>query len=144
MGSAQLQTGAQGSADDVASLHGSVLIRLPERVSTRRLASAELGAGVEAPGLSVQLVELARDSFTLRASRGAERVLGARAFNGFGEELWIPHRGIERGGDGTLAMQFQVKGVPVQIELRYAETLMRAEYPFVLAKNGQKLARGGH
>ena len=140
-GSAQLQTGAEGSADDLASLHGSVLIRLPESAASLRFASAELGGGVEAPGLSVQLVELARDRFTLRASRGAERVLGARAFNGFGEELWIPHRSVERGEDGALAMQFQVKGVPAQIEIRYAEKLTRAEYPFTLAKNGPKIAR---
>lgn len=140
-GSAQLRTGAEGSAEDVQSIAGRVTIRLPEQVGTQRFASTELGAGVTLPGLEVALVELGRDRFTLRASSGGERVLGARAFNAFGEELWMPDSSTEQGEDGTLALSFRVTGVPAEIELRYAEKLSSAEYPFVLAKGDSEVAR---
>jgi hypothetical protein len=141
VGSAQVQTGASGSSDEVEGLHGSLSIRLPQSVGSRRFDDTGLGSLLEAPGISVRLVELGRDRFTLRASRGSERVLGARAFNGFGEELWVPHSNIERRQDGSVDLQFQVKGVPEAIELRYATELAHAEYPFTLAKGRNQLAQ---
>ena len=125
---------------DVASLRGTLVIRLPERVAALRFGRAELGAEVEAPGLSVRIAELGRDRFTLRASEGGDRVLGARAYNIFGDELWIPHSNVERRENGSVDLKLQVRGVPEKIELRYAEKLARAEYPFTLTKGDSQVA----
>ena len=141
-GSTHLQTGVSGSKEDLASLRGAVSIQLPESVATQDFATLEPGAELELPELSVQLVELGRDRLKLRARRNGERVLGARAFNDSGDELWIPHTRLERTEDGSFEIQFQVKGVPQRIELRYAERLARAEYPFVLTNGRQRVAQG--
>ena len=139
-GSTQIQTDAKGDGDSLQSVRGRVEVRLPEKVGTERFASRELGTGVETSDLSVKLVELARDRFTLRASQGGERVIGVKAFNAFGDELWVPHSSLGQGEDGSLELQFQVKGVPAEIELRYAEKLASAEYPFVLVRGGREVA----
>ncbi len=141
VGTSQLETGVSVSPLDVASLHGRVTIRLPARVRSQALGPAELGVSLETSALSVQLVELARDRFVLRAGRGGERVLGARAFNLEGLPLFTQHAGSETAPDGALELGFHVRGVPRRIELRVAEALHEAEYPFELRSGDRTIAR---
>ncbi|MGH0030738.1 MAG: hypothetical protein ACQGVC_13165 [Myxococcota bacterium] len=137
---AQLETGVPADPADVASLRGEVRIRLPARLRTERIDDAELGAGFESPDLAVRLVELARDRFVLRATRGGERLLGAQALNAFGDMLWTTPQGSETSASGALELAFEVKGVPRQIELRVAEELARAAFPFDLVQGEREVA----
>jgi hypothetical protein len=140
VGTSQLETGVSASPGDVASLHGILRIRLPARVRGEELARADLGAALETPALSLRLVELGRDRFVLRATRGGERLLGAQAYNGDDLPLFTQHEGSQTTPAGALELAFQVRGVPRRIELRVADQLAEAEYPFVLSGGDRTVA----
>lgn len=140
VGSSQIETGVEGRAQDVASLRGEVRVRLPVRVRSETLPGVELGDGLDAPDLAVRLVERGRDRFVLRAARGAERLLGAQAYNAEGAPLWTTPGDVEATDAGALELAFQARGVPARIDLRVADELAEAAYPFVLDTGDRKLA----
>ena len=68
-------------------------------------------------------------------------MLGAHAYNAFGDELWVPHSSVERREDGSVDLKLQVRGQPEKIDLRYAKKLATAEYPFTLTKGDSRVAQ---
>lgn len=131
-GDVQLQTGAPGAAEDVARLVGTLVVRMPRRVATYAFADYELGAWFSSRAISLQIAEIGRDRFALRASRGGERVLAVRAYNAAGRELWVHGSRAERGPAGWRG-EFGVAGIPARVEVMVAEELDTAEYPYALA-----------
>jgi hypothetical protein len=131
-GDVQLQTGAPGDAEDVARLVGTLVVRMPRRVAGYAFRQYELGATLSSASFSLVIAEIGRDRFTLRASRGGERVLAVRAFNAANQELSVPRAEVEHGPDGWQG-EFGVSGIPARIQVVVAETLETAEFPYTLA-----------
>jgi hypothetical protein len=130
-GDASLETGARVEVDDVASLRGQLILRLPRRITTLTLPDAELGSSASGAGVSVTLAGLGRDRFTLRAGGEGEKVLGVRAYNASGDELAIAQSRAVRDDAGWRG-EFGVGGVVERIDIIVAGEIERVEYPFAL------------
>jgi hypothetical protein len=131
-GDVQIHTGAPGEAEGVARLVGTLVVRMPRRVASYAFHEYELGASLSSASVSLSIAEIGRDRFTLRASRGGERVLAVRAFNAEHEELWMTSAEVEHGPAGWQG-EFGVSGIPARVQVVLAETLETAEYPYTLA-----------
>jgi hypothetical protein len=130
-GNAGLATGAAVDAEQVKSLEGAVILRMPRRIETLSLLQVTPGRSASGAGLTVTLQELARDAFTLHAEGPGERIVDVRAFNADGQELASNTAEVEFDADRWVGT-FGVQGVPERIDVSVAEQLDRRDFAYRL------------
>ena len=129
--SISLDIGIKAAAEEVASLRGKLILRVPQALATLSLETVMVGQGAKGEGLEVVISKLARDNITLSVADPdqGDKIMAVKAFNKEGKELWVPFSEVKYQ-DGAWQGSFKINGIAERIDIIYATKLQQTDYPF--------------
>lgn len=135
-GDASIDTGLEIKRQDLASVAGRVLLRMPRAVASATVSTAEVGATTDTACGPVLLTEVSQRGLSIEGSGDPACIYAAHALGADGKEMQIGDTKIEMR-PGVWVAKLSTNGTPNAIELVAGKDVEQVEFPFGVAVAGR-------
>jgi hypothetical protein len=124
---------SKAKPEDLKSLEGSLALRFPAALETVRFDDLSVGQKVQSGDVTLTVAARGRQSLTLEASRGAERLVYVRLLDAQGQALLFSGPQVTALPDGGARFELSPFNAPARAEIVLAREMETETLPFTLA-----------